>query len=54
MSFMEALAQQSIARSLNLSDVSLILDAVLVSFILGVGWIPLHSFDLQMITDHYA
>ncbi len=33
---------------------SVILDAVLESFIPGCGWIPLYSFDPHMVTDHHA
>ena len=45
MSFIEALAQESIEGKIDLSDMSVILDAVLESFIPGHGWIPCHSFD---------
>ncbi len=50
---MEALTQQSIEESINLSDMSVVLDAVLEGFIPGHGQIPWYSFDHLIIIDHH-
>ena len=51
---MEALAQQSIEGGINLSDMSLIFDAVIKSYPPAHAWFPWDSFDPHMITDHHA